>query len=159
MIQGRIRQAHQTDLVALVDLSEQKRLRYQDYQPVFWRKAVDSSVKQHTYFEHLLGQKNTVILLHEGEKRIDGFIVASFVKAPAVYDPQGLICTVDDYCVAEDNLWQEVGQLLLDEVKQEAKRRNGVLVVVVCGHQDTPKRNMLTASSFTIASEWYVQEL
>jgi GNAT superfamily N-acetyltransferase len=159
MTQGRIRPAQPTDISALVDLSEQKRLQYQQYQPIFWRKAEDSRTKQHVYLEHLLAQENTLILLHEDGSSIDGFVIASIVKAPPVYNPQGLVCTIDDYCVAEGDLWQGVGQSLLNVVKQEAKQRNCVLVVVVCGHQDTPKRNMLISSGFTIASEWYVQEL
>lgn len=154
-----IRPAQQADISTLVALSEQKRLQYQEYQPIFWRKAEDSRTKQHAYFERLLAQENTLIMLHEDGSSIDGFVIAPIVKAPPVYDPQGLVCTIDDYCVASGDLWQGVGQLLLNEVKQEAKRRNCVLVVVVCGHQDTPKRHMLISSGFTIASEWYVQEL
>jgi len=137
MTLARIRRAQQADISALVDLSEQKRLQYQAYQPTFWRKAEDSRTKQHAYFEHLLAHESTLILLHEDGSRIDGFVIASIVKAPPVYDPRGLVCSVDDYCVAEGDLWQGVGLSLLDEVKQEAKQRNCVLVVVVCGHQDT----------------------
>ncbi len=154
-----VRPAQLADIPALVGLSERKRTQYQQYSPTFWHKAVDSREKQLVFFEHLMKQDDVLLFVFEVENDIAGFVIASLVKAPPVYDPQGLVCTIDDYCVADENNWQDVGIALLNEAKREAKERGAVLVLVVCGHLDVPKRTMLASSGFTIASEWYVQDI
>ena len=52
-----------------------------------------------------------------------------------------------------------VGNALLAAALQEARERGAVQMVVVCGHRDDPKRGMLAESGFSLASEWYVQEI
>ncbi|MCL4545642.1 MAG: hypothetical protein M1118_13785 [Chloroflexi bacterium] len=79
--------------------------------------------------------------------------------APPVYDPGGSSCEIDDFCVAQAGDWQTVGEALLTEANREAKARGAVQCVVVCGHLDLPKRAMLSALGFTVASEWWVQPL
>ncbi len=157
--QGSIRKAQVTDVPVLVELAEQRRLQYQEYQPRFWRKAVDSQQKQVPFFEHLLGRNDVMALVYERAGNIEGFILADLVPAPPVYDPGGPTCRVDDYCLAHGCTWESVGEPLLVAVLQEAKGRGAAQAVVVCGHMDRPKREMLAAMGFTIASEWYVKDL
>ncbi len=154
-----IRNAQIADIPALVELSEQKRTEYQQYQPTFWRKAKNSRQKQQEFFTHLLSKKQTLILVCEQEKVIQGFVIASLVTAPPVYDPRGLICSIDDFCLASNQEWESIGRSLLEKATDEAKQRGAVLSVVVCGHLDQPKREMLAHTGFTIASEWYVRDL
>ena len=45
-----IRGAIQTDIPFMVAIAEVKRVEYEGYSPVFWRKAPDSSPKQERYF-------------------------------------------------------------------------------------------------------------
>ena len=56
MQEDHIRQAKFSDLAALVELSELKRIAYQRYQPAFWRKAENSREAQIAYFEKIMDQ-------------------------------------------------------------------------------------------------------
>ena len=108
-------------------------------------------------FDEQLDRENTIALVSEElEGTLNGFMIASIVTAPPVYDPGSLVCMVDDFTVASADLWPTVGKELLDEVRRLANARGAKLFVVVCGHLDEPKRAMLIECGHTIASEWYV---
>lgn len=154
-----IRPARPADLARMVDLSEQKRREYQGYQPRFWRKAADSRERQLPFFERQLASDRVIALVCEQQGVITGFLIATLAEAPPVYDPGGLTCLVDDFVVAEPVLWASAGTALLAEASRQAKARGAVQTVVVCGHQDEPKRRMLVAAGHVIASEWYIQEI
>ncbi len=154
-----IRPAQLSDVPAMVNLSEQKRMEYQEYQPRFWRKAVDAREKQLPFFEHLIERDDVITLVCESDGEIEGFIIADFVKAPPVYDPGGPTCRVDDFCIADENKWNHIGRALLDEVQRLAREQGAAQTVVVCGHRDQPKGAMLAALGFSIASEWYVRDV
>lgn len=154
-----LRRAESRDVTALVELAEQHRLRYQRYQPTFWRKAEDSREQHIPFLESLLKREDMLILVHESAEKIEGFVIADFVAAPPVYNPGGLTCRVDDFCVAEDHLWETVGLTLLNEVLRLAKEHGAAQSVVVCAHLDQPKRAMLAQLGYSIASEWYVRDL
>jgi hypothetical protein len=159
MPKGSIRKAQQGDAPRMVDLSEQKRLEYQAYQPRFWRKAADSREKQLPFFKRLVESDRVIALVHERAGMVDGFVIASLMDAPPVYDPGGLTCLIDDFVVGEAGDWAAVGAALLGAAGREARAHGAVQMVVVCGHRDQPKRTMLAAGGFTIASEWYVREI
>ena len=154
-----IRKARLPDVPHMVGLSEQKRTQYEKYQPAFWRKAEDSREQQTPYFESLLEEEPVIALVHEQDGKIDGFIIATLVSAPSVYDPGGLTCMVDDFVVSAAENWQETGVNLLKAVMRKAKDRGAVQGLIVCGHLDQPKRTMLQSQGFSIASEWYVREI
>ena len=142
----------------MVALSEQKRLQYQEYQPTFWRKAAGSAEQQIPFFERLLGSDHAILLVHDRGGAVDGFVIATLVEAPPVYDPGGPTCLIDDFVVAPE-AWPSTGAALLTAALREAQARGAVQSVVVCGHQDEPKRAMLNGNGFSIASEWYVSEI
>src|SRR5438876_7264329 len=127
----------------MVDLSEQKRIQYQSYQPTFWRKAAGSREQQVPHFERVVSSDRVIALVHESAGSIDGFVIAALVEAPPVYDPGGLTSVIDDFVVADGRDWATTGLALLTEANREAKARGAVQTVVVCGHQDQPKRAML----------------
>lgn len=154
--EGTIRGAEGRDVPAMVELSEQKRLEYQGYEPRFWRKAADSREKQTPYFERLLTGERAIALVHERDGTIDGFIIGTLMEAPPVYDPGGLTCLVDDF-VVDPAEWTTVGVALLAEVERVARERGAVQTVVVCGHRDAAKRSMLGGARFSLASEWYTR--
>ncbi len=156
---GMIRKAKLIDIPHMVELSEQKRVQYQEYQPTFWRKADDSREQQAVYFESLLNEEDIIALVYEQDEKINGFIIAILQPAPAVYDPGGLTCVVDDFAISTPEDWKELGNKLLEETLREAKNREAIQAVVVCGHLDEPKRMMLQSTGFSIASEWYVREI
>ena len=157
MQESSIRKAEPADVPRMVELSEQKRLQYQSYQPTFWRKAADSREKQIPHFERVIDSDRAIALVHERAGTIDGFVIATVVEAPPVYDPGGLTCLIDDFVVADPQAWGTIGAALLNEANRQAHARGAVQTVVVCGHQDQPKRALLTEDGFSIASEWYVK--
>jgi hypothetical protein len=158
VLRAMIRAALVEDAPAIVDLSERKRREYQAYQPQFWRKATDSREKQLPFIERLIESDRVIALVHEGQGRIDGFVIASLMEAPPVYDPGGQTCMIDDFAVGDPGDWPRMGHALLAAARQAAEERGAVQTVVVCGHRDDPKRRMLAADGFSLASEWYVRE-
>lgn len=154
-----IRAATAEDISRMVELSDLKRTKYAQYSPVFWRKAQGASEKQHPFFQAQLERENNIVLVSEASGDIDGFLIASVVGAPPVYDPGGPVCMVDDFAVSSPEKWQTVGQSLLAEATAQAKERGAVLSVIVCGHLDGPKRAMLRAGGASIASEWYTNPI
>ena len=154
-----LRSAENRDITEIVELAEKRRLHYQRYQPKFWRKAQDSREQHIPFLESLLKREDVIMLVYESTEKIEGFVIADFVAAPPVYDPGGPTCRVDDFCVAEEHLWENVGVTLLNEVLRLARERGAAQSVVVCGHLDQPKRAMLTQLGYSIASEWYVRDL
>ena len=144
------------DVPQIVALSEMKRVEYEAYAPTFWRKAADSDEKQAPYTAVQLERENAICLVSDADGSIDGFIVAHIVEAPPVYDPGSLVCMIDDFVVATPDLWNTVGQALLDEARRAVRVCGADLAVVVCGHMDEPKRDMLKAAGLCVASEWWV---
>jgi hypothetical protein len=154
-----IRRARQEDVSAMAALSERKREQYEGFQPRFWRRAADAREKQCAFFAQLIERENVIALVAEQSRGIAGFVIAAVVAAPPVYDPGGLTCLVDDFALAAEEDWPTVGAALLAEATRQAKVRGTVQTVVVCGHRDEPKRQMLFADRYSIASEWFVNEL
>lgn len=154
------RHATEADVEQMVDLAEMRRLQYQAYQPVFWRKAADSRDKQIPHFTNLLRRDRVIALVHEPERgRIDGFLIGELQTAPPVYDPGGLTCWVDDFMVASPSLWPTVGREILERLIAEGRKNGAVQIAVLCGHLDTPKRYLLAQSGLAIASETHVRAI
>src|SRR3712207_6165929 len=154
-----IRAARTDDITAMVELSERKREQYARFQPVFWRKATDSRERHTTYLAGLVARGQHLALVSEAAGALDGFLIAAPRPAPPVYDPGGLTCLVDDFVVADEARWDDVGSALLRRAGEEARRRDAVQLVVVCAHLDAPKRAMLASAGFSVASEWHVRPL
>lgn len=154
-----IRQATLDDVSHMVALSDQKRSAYQQYQPTFWRKAADANEKQQEYFQALLERADYMMLVHEQEGVVDGFVIAGFIPSPPVYDPEGGTCLIDDFAVSNAQLWATVGRALLKEASDWAQQNGAVQMVVIAGHHDELKRKMLADQPYSIASEWWVSEL
>jgi ribosomal protein S18 acetylase RimI-like enzyme len=154
-----IRQAQPDDVPALVALSEERRRRYEQFQPLFWRKAEDSAERHAPFLEQLLRDEQTIALVAERDGAVEGFVIATLVPAPPVYAPGGPTCSIDDYWVAGGVDWDVIGEQLLDEATRRAQERGAVQAVVVCGYLDQPKRAMLVGAGYVVASEWYVKSL
>ena len=151
-----IREASTDDVPRMIALSERARLVYEQYAPTFWRGAKDAAEKQAAFFHAQLLREDTLCLVSEHEGQIEGFVIAGVVTAPPVYDPGSPVCMIDDFVVASPDQWATIGRSLLEEARNRAQARGANLSVVVCGHLDEPKREMLRSAGFSIASEWYV---
>jgi len=154
-----IRTAIEADLPRMVAIAETKHIEYEEYSPIFWRKASDSVPKQEVYFQHLLTRTDVIALVAEAGDTLSGFIIGAITTAPPVYNPGGSVCIVDDFAVANPEDWDSVGAALLAAVEREAKARGAVLSVVVCAQRDQAKRELLQKAGLTVASEWHVKPL
>ena len=154
-----IRRATQDDVPAMVELAQQRRIQYQNYQPRFWRNAVDSREKHAPFLRKLVQHERAISLVSDETNTVTGFIIAMLVPAPPVYDVGGLTCSIDDFCVVDGLDWEHVGKALLEEAMKQARTRGAVQTVVVCVHLDEAKRMFLANEGFTIASEWYVRDI
>lgn len=154
-----IRQATTHDMDAMVALGEQKRTRYEQFQPVFWRKAPDSAAKAGAFLAAQLTRDNVIALVHQRDGAVDGFVVAALVPSPPVYAPGGPTLAIDDFWVDGGADWEGVGAALLAEAVRLGKERGAAQLNVVTGHLDEPKRAMLQAAGLTMASEWWVKPL
>jgi GNAT superfamily N-acetyltransferase len=157
----RIRSATVEDAVAIAELVQMKRLQYAAYQPTFWRVAPDAVERHLPYLQEILRRPNTIALVAEREDAtLAGVVIASVLPSPPVYAPGGPTCAIDDYWVEDARDWATTGQALLAQALKQAKEAFGAAqAVVVCGRQDQPKRAMLEAGSYTVASEWWTKPL
>ena len=155
----RIRTTEDCDLEEILNLANAKRLEYETYQPVFWRVATDAIAQQADYIASQIEDEKVITLVATSESKVVGFIIGRLVSAPPVYNPGGLTCSIDDFVVNENDLWETVGEDLLHQVRNAALSRGAAQVVVVCGHLNEPKRKALEKSSLPIASEWWVVPL
>jgi hypothetical protein len=154
-----IRHAVAADIPRMVALAEPKRVEYEGYSPVFWRKAPDSSPKQERYLQSLLTDTDVISLVAQTGDSLTGFIIGALTTAPPVYNPGGPICIIDDFVVATSEDWHAVGGALLAAMAREAQARGAVLMVVVCAQRDQAKRTLLQEAACVVASEWYVRPL
>ena len=153
-----IRPATIYDIPTMVALSYNKRRHYEQAQPQFWRYAGEGAEQaQQTWFIELLKRDDVIMFVAEEQNTIQGFIVGQVMKAPAVYDPEGLTLMIDDFCVNESSLWPSVGQELLNELIQLSRLRGCTQVIVVSGAHDETKRQFLQQQNLICASEWYVK--
>jgi hypothetical protein len=133
-------------------LASTRREQYAQYQPLFWRPAADAQDKHLVYLAGLVARGDVISLVSDEAGQLSGFLIATLTPAPAVYDPGGLTCVIDDFVVGPGQ-WQTAGAELLGAGLAEAARRNAVQAVVVTGHLDQPKRQALRTSGLEIASE------
>ena len=82
-----IRTARDADITQMVAIAETKRIEYEGYSPVFWRKAPDSSPKQKLFFQHLLTNSDVIALVAEVEETLSGFIIGAVTMAPSDLQP------------------------------------------------------------------------
>lgn len=154
-----IRTAQETDIPRMVAIAETKRVEYEGYSPIFWRKAPDSAAKQELFLQRLITRGDVIALVAETETALSGFIIGTLTSAPPVYNPGGPVCMVDDFAVAHSQEWESVGAALLTAVERTAKERGAVLSIVVCAQRDQAKRSLLHKAGSAVASEWHVKPL
>jgi len=143
----------------MTTLATIRREQYAQYQPLFWRPAADAQDKHRPHLASLIANDEVICLVSEEAGQLTGFLIATLVPAPPVYDPGGLTCQIDDFAVITVSSWPTTGVQLLRAGLAQAARRGAVQAVVVTGHLDQAKRQALRASGLDIASEWWVRPL
>ena len=149
-----LRKANSSDVVECVDLVEARRLRYEEFEPQFWKRADDSRITTIDWFSHLFNSADVLSLVATEETAVVGFLIARDAPVPPVYNPGGPTALVDDFCVAEGR-WMDVGRNLLIRVKEELRSRGTVQVVVVGADKDIEKTALLETEKLSLASTWW----
>ena len=149
-----MRKANSCDVVACVDLVEARRLRYEEYEPQFWRRAVGSRDTTIEWFSKLFGDVDTLSLIATEESTVVGFLIARDVPVPPVYSPGGPTALIEDFCVLEGR-WSDVGSSLLLQTKEELRILGCAQIVVVGAHKDTEKTSFLESANLSLASTWW----
>ena len=151
-----VRPCLDSDLDAVAEMCDARRRAYAEHQPVFWRPAADAAEVGRAFLAEQVTREQALAAVHETDGTVDGFLLASIVDAPPVYDPGGRTCAIDDFVVREPSSWAHAGPELLAYVAPLAAERGAVQCVVVTSAQDVPKASMLRGLGGSVASEWYV---
>lgn len=136
-------------------MANARRNQYAEYRPVFWRPASNAEQIHRRYLAKLIDDQDVITLVSEDSALFTGFLIATIGDAPAVYNPGGLTCMIDDFVVAPGR-WTTTGMLLLQSAIKRATERGAVQAVVVTAHLDKPKREALRSCGLSMASEWWV---
>ncbi|WOF74653.1 N-acetyltransferase [Parvibaculaceae bacterium PLY_AMNH_Bact1] len=153
-----IRPATVNDVPQMTSLIEAERQRLAAWQPTMWRRAEDTAGQTNEWFSILVAGEGVVALVSIEGTQINGFLIAFPQPSPPVYDP-GLTYLIDDFCVAEDTLWPNVGAELLIEALALIKKKGAkqCLSISPVAHQD--KAGVLSAAGLAPASTWWTTNL
>ena len=149
----KIKTAKIEDIQKMVAFSHEKRLQYSKIQPNFWKMADSSDEIQAEWFKELLNDETIIAFVAD-----EGFIIGKIINPPEVYDA-GLTLMIDDFCVQNDDIWLTVGKNLLEKCIESAKEKGAKQILVVCGHHDKNKKELLDIMGLNIASNWYTNLL
>jgi predicted N-acetyltransferase YhbS len=150
-----VRTATAEDVAACVELIEARRLTYEQFQPRFWKKAANSADMSRLWFAHLFAKADTVALVAVEGAAIVGFIIGANFPPPPVVELAGKNALIDDFAVASESRWADVGPALLTACKARLKALGYVQIVVVGARQDAPKTAFLDAADLSLASTWW----
>jgi hypothetical protein len=130
-----IRKAVADDIAAMVALSDRDRTHREKVDPEFFRKNAAGAEFQAYFFKNQLESDRIIAEVDEHAGQLRGFVIATIMQAPPVYDPGGLTVLIDDFTVADENEWNSVGVALLEHVKTEGKARGAVGLVTICARR------------------------
>jgi len=157
-----ISDAAPSDLDEIVTLAEHRRTEHARAQPQFWRPADAAAEVHRPWLAELIEDPDVVSLVvtdRPGPGGLKGYLFATVVPAPPVYDPGGSTGFIDDFHLADSELWATDGVALLTQARQRLAPRQVSQIVVVCGHHEGAKAAALVGAGLSVASEWYVGPL
>ncbi len=154
-----IRKAVADDILAMVALSDRDRTHREKYDPEFFRKNPAGAEFQAYFFKNQLESDRIIAVVDEDAGKLRGFVIASIMQAPPVFDPGGLTVLIDDFTIADENEWNSIGVALLEHVKTEGKVRGAVGVVTICARGDDLKHRWLEEIGTRVVSEWHFQRI
>jgi GNAT superfamily N-acetyltransferase len=125
---------------------------------VFWRKAANSAASTGNRITTKIQSADQAFTALEDGK-VAGFVFANETREPPIVEPGGITVTLDDYCVADENRWPDVGRALLEAVKQLGRKKGWRQIVVISAEKDISKSEFLQASGLSIASTWWTTPL
>lgn len=152
-----VRVARPDDADIAADFAATKRAEYEEYSPVFWRRAADDREKHQPFLRQCIESDDYSAFAAERGDEIVGVILANRRGAPPPFhadrEPTWF---VDDFYVAEPGLWESVGRALLDAAAAEAGASGAERLIVVGAQRDLPKRSFLLTAQCALAAAWWV---
>ena len=148
------RPASVDDVPAMVQMIEARRARYEGYQPVFWAKAENSAAMSQMWFAHLVTSDQADVLTLEEDGEVAGFAIIEPIPAPPVYRGKSAV-KLDDFCIIDENRWDELGPPLLQGVRDLGQERGWDTLIVVSAQMDEARNAFLESEGLTVASVWY----
>ena len=140
-------------------LSQKKRMSYEKAQPLFWKMAHNGDPFQKDYFLQQITWPQIIPLLYqENINSITGFIIADVQSHSKVFNP-GPICHVDDFAIADKELWSSVGKNLLDTTYAKAFEKGASYLKVVSGRHDTLKQKFLENYDSEVMINWWTGKI
>jgi hypothetical protein len=106
-----------------------------------------------------MDQDNVLTLISEDDGSTNGFLIATLIDAPPVFDPGGKSCMIDDFVVACNALWDSVGTALLDEARVWAKREGAAQIILVTPKDHPEKNAFVTAQNLKTTTFWWTEDL
>lgn len=152
-----VRVARPDDADAAADFAATKRAEYEEYSPIFWRRAADGRAKHQPFLRQCIESDDYSAFAAERGDAIVGVILASRRGAPPPFHAdREQTWFVDDFYVAEPELWESVGRALLDAAAAEAGASGAERLVVVGAQRDLPKRSFLLTAQCALEAAWWV---
>lgn len=152
-----VRVARPDDADIAADFAVTKRAEYEKYSPIFWRCAAGGREKHQPFLTQCIESDDYSAFTAERGDEIVGMILANRRGTPPPFhadrEPTWF---VDDFYVAEPELWESVGRSLLDAVVEEAIAGGARRLVVVGAQLDLPKRSFLLDAQCAVAAAWWV---
>lgn len=155
-----VREAGLYDVEQMVSLTQAYRARQQEWQPKFWRTAPEAADLSRTWFAFLIDQGEAGMFVNQiDDTTLDGFLIATVIDAPPVYAPGGKSCIIDDYVLANDDLWPNTGKELLEAAKEWARAMGATQTIIVAPNLYDQKKAFLDEAGMSLASTWWVGEI
>lgn len=152
-----VRVGRPDDADIAADFAAEKRAEYEEYSPVFWRRAADGREKHQPFLRQCIGSNDYAAFTAERGNAIGGVILGNRRGAPPPFHTDSEpTWFVDDFYVARPELWETVGKALLDRLTEEASSNGAERLVAVGAHRDTPKRSFLLDAGWAVAAAWWV---
>jgi hypothetical protein len=152
---GLVRQATEPDLPSIERIAQQKFAQYAAYQPLYYKVAKDSPERHLLYLGGQLKAGKQIMLVHDIDGRVDGFLMANIVTPPPVYDQSLHSLVIDDFYFSNASLWSTDGLMMLEAAKKLGRERGAVQVVVVSGNDDAVKNEFLYQHGLSRSAVWY----
>lgn len=153
-----IRAATIADVPQMTSLIQAERQRLEAWQPTMWRQAKDVTGQTSEWFSALVAGEDVVTLVSTKDTEVNGLLIAFPQPSPPVYDP-GLTYMIDDFCVADDSLWPNVGAELLSEALWLIRKNGAAQCLAVSPVLHQTKADVLGAAGLRPASTWWTTNL
>jgi GNAT superfamily N-acetyltransferase len=148
------RAAIATDIGACVAIIQGYRQMLAKYQPRFWRPSANAAAISTAWFAHLFATADVAIVA-EDAGNVVGFLIATTVPSPPVYDIPGRTAMIDDFMIVDPARWHDVGAALLDDARHKLAAEGYAQIVVVNAARDTAKATFLERANLSVASQWW----